>query len=214
MVLTLEARWFGSPPLPTALREWIKGLGTVRTSEQTDLYLPAEDPAFNLKLRDDQLQIKRRLEGPFQVSMGPNAAGHCEQWVKWSFALEKASSLWDEDPTALWVPVQKTRHQVTLSPEDQSSLTPDLPTVPPASVDAELTTLTAGGESAWTLCVEAEGPVGRLVETLTTAAPHLLDDRLPISLTTDQSFGYIRWLQQLPTVDTQPASEVRIALPE
>lgn len=214
MTLTLEARWFGAPPLPDVLREWFNTLGTIRTSAQTDLYLPAEDPALNLKLRDNQLQIKRRLAGPFRTSLGPTAAGRCEQWVKWSFDLEEASSLWDEDPTALWVPVKKTRHQLTIPPEAQSSLTTDLPTSPPASIEAELTVLEADSESAWTFCVEADGPTGSLVETLTSAAPLLLDDRLPISLSTEQSFGYVRWLQQLPTVDTRPAPEVRISPPQ
>jgi hypothetical protein len=214
MTLTLEVRWFGSSPLPDVLREWFSALGTVRTAEQTDLYLPAEDPAFNLKLRDDQLQIKRRLAGPFRTSLGPNAAGRCEEWVKWSFQLEEVASLWDEDPTSLWMPVEKTRHQLTIPPETQSSLTSDLPTSPPASIEAELTTLEADHKSAWTLCIEADGPARSLVKTLTTAAPLLLDDRLPISLSSDQSFGYIRWLQQLPTVDTRPAPEIRISPPQ
>jgi hypothetical protein len=214
MTLTLEARWFGAPPLPDALREWFSELGSIRTAEQTDLYLPAEDPAVNLKLRDNQFQIKRRLAGPFRTSLGPNAAGRCEQWVKWSFELEEAASLWDQDPTALWVPVKKTRHQLTIPPEAQSSLTPALPAAPPASIELELTTLKVDSETAWTLCIEAEGPVSSLVDTLTTAAPQLLDDRLPISLSSDQSFGYIRWLLQLPTVSRRPAPEVRISPPQ
>lgn len=212
MTLTLEARWFGTPPLPDTLWEWFDTLGSVRTSDQTDLYLPAEDPTFNLKLRDDQLQIKRRLADPFHTSLGPKAAGRCEQWVKWSFDLkEEDPPLWDEDPTALWVRVEKTRHQLTISPEDQPSLTADLPTSPPASIELELTTLATDDETAWTFCLEAEGPVSSLTETLTTAAPLLLNDRLPISLSTDQSFGYVRWLQQLPTTSTRPAPEVLIS---
>lgn len=210
MTLTLEARWFGTPPLPDSLRTWFKGLGTIRTSEKTDLYLPAEDPTLNLKLRDDQFQIKRRLADPFRTTLGPKAAGQCEQWVKWSFELTEESSLWEEDPTALWVPVEKTRHQLTISPEAQSSLTPDLPTTPPASIDVELTTLKADSESAWTLCVEAEGPVSSLGDTLTTAAPLLLDDRLPVTLPSDQSFGYVRWLQQLSGVSPRPAPALQI----
>lgn len=211
MTLTLEARWFGTFPMPDVLQEWFNGLGTPWTSEQTDLYLPAQDPALNLKLRDNQFQIKRRLADPFRTSLGPNAVGRCEQWVKWSFDLEEPSPLWDEDPTALWVPVEKTRHQLTFSPEAQSSLTPALPTAPPASIEAELTTLTAGSESAWTLCIEAEGPISSLGDTLTTAAPLLLDERLPVVLSSDQSFGYVRWLQQLPGVSPQPAPDLQLS---
>lgn len=210
VTFTLEARWFGSPPLPSALREWYETLGQIETSTQTDLYLPAADPALNLKLRDGQLQIKRRLEGPLRTSLGPKATGRCEQWVKWRFNLNEGATPWDEDPTDLWVAVEKTRHQFTIAPEAQSSLTADLPATPPATIEGELTTVQAADETAWTLCLEAEGPVSGLTETLTTAAPILLDDQLPVPLSGDRSFGYIRWLRQMPSVNTRPAPEVQI----
>ena len=210
MTLTLEARWFGSSPVPPALRQWFDTLGSVETSTQDDLYLRADDPAVNVKLRDDQLQIKRRLAGPFRCAFGPSATAHCEQWVKWRFGPEEERpSLWDEDRTGLWVLVNKTRHQCTIDAEAQSSLTSDLPTSPPASIEAELTTLDVESESAWTFCLEAEGPAPSLRETLTTAAPELLDDRLPVVLSSDQSFGYVQWLQQLPGVSTGPIAGIR-----
>lgn len=211
VTFTLEARWFGSPPLPSALREWYESLGQIETSTQTDLYLPAADPAFNLKLRGDQLQIKRRLEGPLRTSFGPKATGRCEQWVKWGFDLDESTTLWDEDPTDLWVAVEKTRHQLTIAPEAQSALTTDLPATPPATIEVELTTVKAAAETTWTLCLEAKGPVSGLAKTLTTAAPLLLDDRLPVTLPSEQSFGYTRWLQQMPEVNTRPESEVQIS---
>ena len=212
MTLTLEARWFGSSPIPTALREWFDTLGSVQTSTQNDLYLPADDPTLNVKLRDDQLQIKRRLAGPFRQTLGPSATAHCEQWVKWKFGAERERpSLWEQDPTDLWVLVQKTRHQCTIDAEAQSSLAPDLPTAPAASIEVELTALDVDSESAWTFCLEAEGPASNLGETLTTAGPVLLDERLPVVLSSDQSFGYVRWLQQLPGVSTSPAPEIRVS---
>ncbi len=215
MTFTLEARWFGPSPLPAALREWFGTLGAVETSTQSDLYLPAEDPTLNLKLRNGQLQIKQRLAGPLRTSFGPRAAGRCEQWVKWRFALkESAPSLREEDPTDLWVRVEKTRHQLSISPEAQSSLAPELPTSPPATIEAELTTVEAAGQTAWTLCAETEGPVSSLTDTLHTAAPLLLDDRLPVALSPDQSFGYIRWLQQLPAVTTRPGPEIQVPRPD
>lgn len=214
MLYTLEARWFGSPPLPSALGEWFDTLGTVETSTQSDLYLPSEDPALNLKMRDDQLQIKRRLAGPLRTSFGPKATGRCEQWGKWSFDLANASSpLSEENPTDLWVTVDKTRHQLSIPPDDQSSLTPDLPASPSATIEVELTTFDVEEESAWTFCIETEGPVSSLVDTLVTAGPFLLND-IPLSLPADQSFGYTRWLQQRPTVTTRPAPEIQIPRPE
>lgn len=211
MTFTLEARWFGPAPLPDALREWYNALGPVETSTQTDLYLPAEDPALNLKMRDDQLQIKRRLAGPLSTSFSDKASGRCEQWGKWTLDLaEPPSDLWDDDPTDLWVAVEKTRHQLSFTPDEQSDLTEALPTTPPATLEAELTTVEAMRDTAWTFCLEAEGPVPSLVDTLMTAGPIVLDDSLPVTLPADQSFGYVRWLQQRPTLTTRPASSVQI----
>lgn len=215
MTCTLEARWFGTPPLPSAFRKWFYTLGPVETETQTDLYLPAEDPALNLKLRDGQLQIKRRLAGPLRTPFGPKATARCEQWTKWSFGLrEETSTLWEADPTELWVAVEKTRHQISIPPEEQSSLSPDLPTTPPATIEMELTTIEVENESTWTFCLEAHGPVPSLAETLLTAGPLLLDESLPVPLPDDQSFGYVRWLQQLPSVHTRPAPEVQISRDE
>lgn len=211
MRFTLEARWFSPPPLPDALQAWFETLGPIETSTQTDLYLPSEDPALNLKLRNQKLQIKRRLAGPLRTNFGPQAAGRCEQWGKWSFDLkDEQSALWDRDPTDLWVPVQKTRHQLSIPPENQSSLSPDLPTVPSATIQAELTQVEAHGDLQWTFCLEAEGPVPGLVDTLMAAGPQLLDDRLPVTLPDDQSYGYVRWLQQLPSVTTRPPPKIQI----
>lgn len=215
MKYTLEVRWFDTPPLPLALRDWFETLGSIETSTLTDLYLPTTDPTHNVKLRDDEIQIKRRLAGPIRTTFGPNAAGCCEQWAKWSFRLREADPFpEDEEPTDLWIPVVKTRRQFSIAAEDQSALSSTLPTSPPATIEGELTEIETGEDAAWTLCLEAEGPVNSLVDTLTTAAPQLLDDRLPVTLSTDQSFGYIRWLQQLPAVSTRPAPKVQIPRPE
>lgn len=211
MTFTLEARWFSPPPIPDALQAWFENLGTVETSTQTDLYLPAEDPTLNVKLRDQQLQMKRRLAGPLRTSFSPQAAGRCEQWGKWSFDLRNEKpSLRDQDLTGLWVPVEKTRHQLSIPPENQSSLSKDLPTAPSATIEAELTQAKANGDLQWTFCLEAEGPVPSLVDTLMAAGPQLLDDRLPVTLSDDQSYGYIRWLQQLPSVSARPAPEIQV----
>lgn len=213
MTFTLEARWFGTPPLPEPLKEWLHTLGTVETSAQTDLYLPAQDPSLNLKMRDDQFQIKRRVGGPHRTALGPKATGACEQWVKWRLDLEEApDALWDDDPTGLWVALKKTRHQLTVPPEAQSALTNDLPITPAATINLELTTVEADGDTAWTFCIETEGPVSSLADTFMTAAPLLLDETLPLTFPVDQSFGYMRWLQQRPGGLTRPAPEIQVNL--
>lgn len=215
MTGTLEVRWFGPLPFPNELREWFTTLGTVNTSTQTDLYLPAQDPTLNVKLRDQQFQIKRRLAEPFRTRFSPRAAGRCEQWIKWSFDLaDDQSSVESLDSTSLWVSVEKIRHQISIPPEEQSALSPELPTTPAATIDLELTQLDVDDDRHWTFCFETVGAIPSLVDTLEAAGPVLLDDRLPIPLSDDHSYGYIRWLQQLSSVSTRPAPEIQVPRPE
>lgn len=212
---TLEVRWFENGPPPSGLRHWFEDLEPEPPSTWTDLYLPCEDPGLNLKVRDEKCQIKRRLAGPTRHAFGPAAVGRYEEWIKWSFDLANGPSApWDDDPTALWTPIEKMRHQRRLDAEAQSALTEALPTTPPATVMIELTTLTTLDQTAWTLCLEAEGPPSILVDTLTTAGTFLFDSELPVSLTADRSFGYVRWLQQLPSVQSGPAPELLIPMAE
>lgn len=206
MTHTLELRWFFEPPCPPAVRDAFETLGAVETTQQRDLYLPSEDPALNLKLRNGQVQVKRRLAGPFALAVGPEATGCAEHWGKWHLPpADDPSSVADDDPTGLWRPVHKTRHQWAMSPSAQADQLSGhgLPTAPPAMLNAELTTVAAGDAQAWTLCLEAEGPVPALSDTLRTAAP-LLFGRLPLTLSTETSYGYARWLRDQPSVRFRP----------
>lgn len=208
MTLSLEARWFCAEPLPSALRDWMESLDPDDPFSWTDYYLPSEDPGLNLKLRDGKVQIKRRLAGPFRQNLGTSVNGRYEQWVKWSFSVSDAPSLPDTDPTALWVPVEKTRVRHTFSETEQASLTEKLPTSPPARAQMELTEVTAATETAWTVCLEAEGPASGLSDTLTALGPALFTDEFPVSLSAEQSYGYARWLQELSPDIGRPAPEV------
>lgn len=211
MDFTLEARWFDSDPVPTDLREWTEALGSAEPSSWTDLYLPSSDPGFNLKLREDKVQVKRRLTEPTARSLGPTVTGQCEQWAKWSFPLDTSSSLWEDDPTGLWVAVEKTRLRQSFEPDAQRSLSDRLPTSPPARVHVELTDVRVKGETAWTFCLETEGPAAGLASTLITLGPLLLDD-FPTALSAEHSFGYVEWLQRLPTVSLAATTDVRVSL--
>lgn len=213
MTHTLELRWFFELPCPPAVRDAFEALGAVETTQQRDLYLPADDPALNLKLRNGQVQIKRRLAGPFALAVGPEAAGCAEHWGKWSLSTTAdPPSVADNDSTGLWCPVHKTRHQWSMSPSTQADQLSGhgLPTAPSAALNAELTTVAAGDARAWTLCLEAEGPVPALSDTLRTAAP-LLFRRLPLALSTEDSYGYARWLRDQPSVHLCPPSDAIVS---
>lgn len=210
MDTTLEVRWFGSQSPSSELRRWIDQLDPDAPSTWSDYYLPSEDSSLNLKVRDDKFQIKRRLAGPKRHTFSAAATGRYEQWTKWSFDLTEVPSHLskDEDLTALWLPIQKTRHQRTFEPAEQGDLTAELPTTPPATVMTELTILETPDGEAWTLCLEAEGPPDSLLETLVAAGTVLLSADRPVSLSADHSHGYARWIQDLPHVRSGPSSEL------
>lgn len=191
---TLEVRWFypGSPS--PSLVDWITDLGAEPESTRTDLYLVSDDPAMNVKLREGKVQTKHRLGEPSAMNFGEEAHGARERWVKWSFPLNGAHDLLDEDPTGLWVPVHKERLQLTLDEDDQKDLLGDLAERNPVEAALELTTVSAGGESAWTVCMESEGNPDGLAATLRHAGDFLLQSA-PRPFETDRSFGYAHWIR-------------------
>lgn len=208
MSTTLEVRWFKSSPLPDAVQEWFENLDPDAASTWTDVYLPSEDAGYNVKVREDMLQIKRRRTEPVSHTFAPPVTGRYEQWKKWSFDLaEQAPDPSTDTDAEMWIPIEKTRRQRTYDPEWQAKLGRGLPTSPTTTVLIELTTLTTPRETAWTLCLEAEGPPSRLSEPLLAAGDTLFDTDFPLSLTADESFGYVRWLQQLPSVRKGALSE-------
>jgi len=191
---TLEVRWFypGSPS--PSLVDWITDLGAEQESTRTDLYLVSDDPAMNVKLREGKVQTKHRLGEPSGITFGEDAYGARERWVKWSFPLNGAHDLLDEDPTGLWVPVRKERLQLTLDADDQEDLLGDLAEPNPVEAALELTTVSARGDSAWTVCMESEGDPDGLAGTLRQAGDFLLQS-LPRPFETDRSFGYAHWIR-------------------
>lgn len=212
MILTLETRWFDDTPLPADLYEWFETLGSVDPSHWTDFYLPTSDPALNLKYREGKVQVKHRLAPPIRRSFGPHVTGHCEQWIKWSFpSADGSPHLREIDDTGLWLPVRKTRQRHRFTGDDQQSLSEALPTSPPAAIEIELTEISVDEETAWSLCIEAEGPAESLLDTLTGAGSALFTETFPISLSAQQSFGYVQWLQQLPPEIGHPPPEVLIS---
>jgi len=215
MTITLEVRWFGNALPPLSLQDWFGQLDSESHEAWTDFYLISGDPGLNLKARDGKIQVKRRLTGPTACTFGPSASGHYEQWVKWSFDREaEGVGPWGENTTGLWIPVEKTRRQRTFDSEAQSVLASALPMHAAAMVKIELTTFVVSEREAWTLCLETEGPPEGLVDTLSAAGEALFDADFPVTLATDQSSGYVRWLQRHSEVHPRPVPDLLVAEPE
>lgn len=202
--LTLETRWFGTGSLPKAVEDWFTTLGPIDTSTRTDLYFHPYDISLNVKIRDDYgelLQIKRQLGRTLTRTFGPDVTGRAEQWYKWSFSLDDTPNLWNEDHTGLWIPVEKTRMQQSFD-GDEIELLENNVSDTRTTIGIELTEVVAEDETAWTFCLEVNGPSESLEETLDIAGSVLLKGEFPVSLSASQSFGYTHWLRQFLSRDS------------
>lgn len=198
MTHTLEVRWFKDGPLPSSVVEWIQSKEAQTESARTDLYLLSTDPAMNIKLREGRIETKRRTGERTKITFSNDVQGVQEWWTKWSFpTVEHHQELFEEDPSALWVPVHKERIRITFTPKMQSRMLPRLIESSPAKAKLELTKLRAQKQEAWTICLEAEGRRNVLSGTLQQTGKHIFSRTFPLQLTTNDSFGYSRWLQVL-----------------
>lgn len=203
---SLEVRWFGTGAPPPALADWIVGFGSTDTATRTDLYLSSPNSAFNIKLRSkagEYVEIKRRLGTVGRRSFGSAVSGTVEQWYKWSFSLDHEPGLWSADGTGLWLPVEKTRTLHGFDPADLRVLEAGV------TAHVEVTEVSALSETAWTCGFEVAGPADELERTFSAVGSELFNDAFPVSLSAEQSRGYVEWLQRI-TENTPVATEVLV----
>lgn len=204
---TLEVRWFLEGPAPYALTDWMDTLNASAESPRTDRYLVSHDGGMNVKLREGQVQTKRRLAGPTPLSFSDSVRGYQEHWVKWSFPMtEDTEGTIDQlqhDPTGLWVPVYKERRQRFFAVEDYDTLL-DAPLQTPTHSKVELTTVQTGDHHAHTICIEAEGTEEALQDTLEAVGRALFHQAGAPALHPNASFGYAKWLATLAAKNELP----------
>ena len=181
---TLELRWFVNDPAPDIVRDWFDTLGSASKKERNDVYLLTESPACNVKWRSGNIQTKRRVRPPEPGDTPTGHTGWQECWHKWSFGTGDAPPERDDN---LWVPVHKTRRQI------ERSLSNDI------IIKIELTRIEACGESAWSVCIEAEtrSPTQPLRDALGHAKYVWMEQTPDLPFSTDTSMGYSRWLHDI-----------------
>ncbi|WP_276166381.1 hypothetical protein [Zobellia alginiliquefaciens] len=93
MYRTKEIRWFFDND-NQHIREWFKqqNLNFDCSEERRDLYLNTESKSFNIKLRDNRIEIKQRESCPVGRTNLYTAFGYSEKWMKWSFSLQDAQA--------------------------------------------------------------------------------------------------------------------------
>ena len=177
---TAEARWFQRGEVPADVRAWFDALGpAVEPESRTDRYLAPASAALGVKLREGQLEAKRRTGTGAPLAVGRSEAS-VEGWAKWSFELaaapEPAAELAAAD--AGWVAVRKTRWQ---RHREACAL--------------ELARVEVGGEPWWSVCLEATGPDGDARrDALAQAAREWLGAEGAPALPASDAQGYPAWL--------------------
>ena len=178
---TTEARWFLRGSIPAAAAAWFEALGApVEPESRTDRYLRPTSDGLGVKVREGSLETKRREDRLGPLGAGASA-GAVESWVKWSFDLAAPA-----DPETGWVAVGKTRRQRQRR-------------VAGGVCSLELAEVTAGGETWWSVCLEAFGrTAGARRDALDAAARAWLDRPDAPALPAEASMGYAAWLMGLP----------------
>ena len=171
-----EVRWFGRGEIPPPVEAWFAGLGArPETETRTDRYLAPTSDALGVKLREGQVEAKRRQSTLDRLAVGETAAT-VELWAKWSFPLaEPVEEIGDD-----WVAVTKSRRQRHAEPAGEAG-----------ECALELSRLAVDGQAWWSVCLEATGPDP--AAALADAAGRWLAGAPP--LPASEARGYPAWLR-------------------
>ncbi|MFP4135356.1 MAG: hypothetical protein ACLFQP_06910 [Halothece sp.] len=181
MLQTLEMRWFKPGEIPQSLRQWFEshcaGTWLKQAPTRTDWYLRPIAPCdyFNLKFREQRLEMKWRQEKLATFNLHQQWQGSVERWVKW--VCEDIKEFSPEDQ--VWVAVEKTRQQ------RQFILSLD------TFCNLELTALRVQDQQWWSIGLETTGNL----ESLHAIALQV-SQNCPETLTDAEAAAYPHWLWQ------------------
>lgn len=185
METTREIRWF----LPRPMRKvdaWFASMGKpLENGERrtdTYLYLPFTT-SLGLKLREGQLEPKKRIAERELGTLGTTAEGYYESWVKWSFSLEQESAL-DAYSKDHWLNVEKTRTTLYVYDADGTSFLHASPPSSGGGCQIEYARVVLNGKEWYSYCLEWFGG--------STIAMDELSDTIvdSLELKTEDSFSY------------------------
>jgi len=114
MFKSKEIRWF-SQTEEKQITQWFNdhGLDFATTDARTDFYLPLpEKKDMGVKLREGNIEAKCRTSIPKIGKLTDHAEGYFEEWVKWSFNVNKDDPLSEsiiKEKKYSWIEVYKER---------------------------------------------------------------------------------------------------------
>ena len=194
---TVEVRWILPGQLDAAIAGWFRRF-PAETESREDAYLMYPVlRGLSVKLRAGrELEVKLCHGCPGILDTAGRARGRLESWRKWSFPFGPLGP-YDAAPSA-WSVVHKRRciSQFRLAGGRIMAGIPGRATEPSCAV--ELTEVSSGGETWWSLGFEATGPGDVLSTTLQRTAALVFAQALPADVEFDMSHcqSYADWLSR------------------
>lgn len=209
MFPTAEVRWFSRGRIPPHIEAWFhQGAGSVeREPGRVDHYLLlAHIDSVGVKLREDRIEIKQRVDQQSLVRFHERVAGLVEQYQKWSFVLGEPDSALARATAAAgsWIPVRKERQLRRYRAADGGRIVALTSTPSPGrGCELELSRVEVAGKTWWTLAFEAFGEPSTLRVDLLAVARHVFASDGPPALPPHESRGYAAWLGRITQESTQ-----------
>lgn len=194
---TVEVRWILPGELDAPVAGWFKRFpGWTESRDDAYLIRPVLR-GLSVKLRAGrELQVKLCYGCPGNLYAAGRARGRLESWRKWSFPFGPLGP-YDAGPPA-WSVVHKRRRisQFRLASGRIMAGNPGRATEPSCAV--ELTEVSSGSETWWSLGFEATGPADLLSSTLQRTAALVFARALPANVEFDMSHcqSYADWLSR------------------
>jgi hypothetical protein len=192
MFETVEMRWFfDRVPLDVSTHFQDQ----LELQERIDWYSMPCNPRCGIKLREGKLEAKLQTMSLGRRDLSP-LSGNLESWRKWSLDFPATDAPTASELSAVnWLPVHKRRHLKRF--EVHGPRTGLVETRPVSGCEFEMTELTVGARSYWTVGFEAVGPPELLEHNLRRAAEHVIRlGGLILPFTCSNSLGYAEWLAQ------------------
>ena len=192
---TVEVRWILPGQLDAAIAGWF-GRFPDETESREDAYLIHAVPrGLSVKIRAGRaLEVKVYDGCPGILDTAGRARGRLESWRKWSFPFGPLGPYGAGPP--VWTVVHKRRRisRFRLVGEQVMVGIPGRTTDPACAV--ELTEVSSGSETWWSLGFEATGPAGLLQSTLQGTAELVFAQALPADVEFGMSHcqSYADWL--------------------
>jgi hypothetical protein len=193
---TVEVRWILPGQLDAVVAGWFRRFSAWTESREDAYLVHPVLRGLSVKLRAGrELEVKLCHGCPGILDAG-RARGRLESWRKWSFPFGPLGPF-DAGPSA-WSVVHKRRRisQFRLASGRIMAGIPGRATEPSCAV--ELTEVSSGSETWWSLGFEATGPADLLRSTLQRTAALIFAQALPADVEFDMSHcqSYADWLSR------------------